>query len=179
MDTLQTIAKRRSVRAFKDDQIPEEILMKILEAARAAPSAGNRQARDIIVVNNREIKKTLTEAALGQRFIEEAPIVLVFCAIPERSAQRYGDRGRNLYCVLDAAASAENVLLAAHALGLGTCWIGAFNDDMVARALGFPSDARPVAIIPLGYPAEKPDETPRLIFKEFIHLNQYGQQWRN
>jgi nitroreductase len=179
MDTLQTIAKRRSIRAFKDNQIPEEILMKILEAARAAPSAGNRQARDIIVIDNGEIKKILTEAAFGQEFIEEAPIVLVFCAVRERSARRYGDRGRNLYCILDAAASAENVLLAAHALGLGTCWIGAFNDDMVAETLGLPSDARPIALIPVGYPAEKPDETPRLVFKEFIHLNQYGRQWRD
>jgi len=175
---LQTIAKRRSIRAFKRDQVPSEALLQILEAARSAPSAGNRQARDIIVVRDRAVKRALAEAALDQEFIEEAPIDLVFCINPRRSAQRYGERGRNLYCILDAAASAENALLAAHALGLGTCWIGAFHDNAVARILGLPSDMRVVAIVPLGYTAEEPEPTPRLPFEEFVHLDRYGQRLR-
>ena len=178
MDTLQTIARRRSIRAFKGDPVPREILIQVLEAARAAPSAGNCQARDIIVVRDRAVRKALAEAALKQEFIEEAPIDLVFCINPKRSARRYGERGCNLYCILDTAASVENALLAAHALGLGTCWVGAFHDNLVAKALGLPPDVRPLAIVPLGYRAEEPDPTPRLSFEEFVHLDRYGQRWR-
>ena len=178
MDTLRTIVSRRSIRAFKNDPVPREVLLQILEATRAAPSAGNRQARDIIVVRDKAVKKALAEAALDQEFIEEVPIDLVFCINPGRSAQRYGERGRNLYCILDSAASVENALLAAHALGLGTCWVGAFHDNMVVRVLGLPSDMRVVAIIALGYPAEDPEPTPRLPFEEFVHLDRYGQKWR-
>jgi len=178
MDALQTIARRRSIRAFKSAPIPREVLIRILEAARSAPSAGNRQARDIIVVRDRTVKRALAEAALDQEYIEEAPIDLVFCVNPERSARRYGDRGRNLYCILDTAASVENALLAAHALGLGACWVGAFYDHQVARTLGLPPDMRPVAIVPLGYPAEDPEPTPRLRFEEFVHMDRYGQRWK-
>jgi len=178
MDILQTIAKRRSIRAFKSDPVPREALVQILEAARAAPSAGNLQAREIIVVRDRTVKKALAEAALGQEFIEEAPIDMVFCINPRRSEQRYGERGRSLYCIMDTAASVENALLAAHALGLGACWVGAFHDRMVAAALNLPRDLRPVAIVSLGYPAESPEPTPRLRFEEFVHLDRYGQRWR-
>jgi len=178
MDTLQTMVKRRSIRVFKRDPVPREGLLQILEAACLAPSAGNCQARDIIVVRDRAVKRALAEAALDQEFIDEAPIDLVFCVNPRRPAQRYGERGRNLYCILDTAASVENALLAAHALGLGTCWVGAFHDNMVARVLGLPPDMRVVAIVPLGYPAEDPEPTPRLPFEEFVHLDRYGQKWR-
>lgn len=178
MDILQTMARRRSIRAFRDDPVPREALVQILEAARAAPSAGNRQARDIIVVRDRAVKKNLAESALGQEFVEEAPIDLVFCTNPKRSVQRYGDRGRNLYCILDTAASVENALLAAHSLGLGACWVGAYHDDRVAKALSLPPEMRPIAIVPLGYPAEEPEPTPRLPFEEFVHLDRYGQRWR-
>jgi nitroreductase len=178
MDTLQAIASRTSIRAYRKDPISPETVLRILEAARAAPSAGNRQAREIIVVEDSCAKSALAEAALGQDFIKEAPVNLVFCANPERSAQRYSERGSNLYCILDAAASIENSLLAAHALGLGACWIGAFNDDQVRIALGLPASLRPVAIIPIGYPAEQPEPTPRLRLIDFTHQDHYGQRWR-
>lgn len=173
MELFEAIMERRSVRAFKPTPIPDELLDKILEAARWAPSAGNCQARDFIIVQDLEVKRKLCEAALGQGFIEDAPLNVVVCANERRSARRYGSRGRGFYCLLDAAASVQNILLAVHALGLGACWIGAFNDRMVAEVLNLPQWLRPVAIIPIGYPDEKPWTTPRLPLKNLVYINRY------
>lgn len=178
MDVFEAIINRRSIRAFKSDPVPEESLDKILEAARWTPSAGNCQARDFVIVRDSEVKRELCEAALGQSFIEEAPIDIVVCANEERSARRYGDRGRELYCLLDAASAVQNVLLAVHALGLGACWIGAFHDGMVAQVLSLPKGVRPVAIIPIGYPAETPWTTPRMSLKDLVHINRYEAKRR-
>jgi nitroreductase len=178
MDILQTIARRRSIRAFKPDQINDEILTQVLTAAQAAPSAGNRQAREIIIVRDKAVKTALAKAAFHQFFLQEAPVDLVFCANPLKSQQRYGERGHDLYCILDTAASAQNVLLAAYALGLGSCWVGAFNEEAVREAVGLPKDVRPITLIPLGYPAEQPEPTARLSLAEFVHAERYGQPWR-
>jgi len=161
MDVFECIKNRRSIRRFSPDEIEEEKLDKILDAARWAPSAGNLQARDIIVVRNPEIKKKLMMAALGQDFILEAPVVLVVCANKSKSAFRYGIRGEKLYCIQDATASIQNILLAAHALGLGSCWVGAFDTEIVKRILEIPGDVEPIAIIPIGYPGESPSPPPR------------------
>lgn len=180
MDVFEAIMARRSVRRFKSDDFPDELLDKVLEAARWAPSAGNCQGRDFIVVRDAGVKKELCEAALSQRFIEDAPINIVVCANDRRSARRYGRRGRTLYCLLDAAASAQNILLAVHALGLGACWIGAFSDSRVKRALNLPEWLRPVAIIPVGYPDEAPWTTSRLPLTDVVHVDRYLRRsgWR-
>jgi len=173
MDVFEAIKGRRSIRAYKPNPIPDELLSKILEAAQWAPSAGNRQARDFIIVRDPEVKRGLCKAALEQCFIEEAPVDIVVCANEERSASRYGERGRWLYCLLDAAASVQNILLAAHALGLGACWIGAFHDQEVAKTLGLPGWLRPIAIIPIGYPAERPWPTSRMPPESLVHRDRY------
>ena len=173
MDVYEAIVSRRSIRAFKLDNIPEKILNKILEAAWWAPSAGNLQAREFILVTDPELKRKLCNAALGQSFIEEAPIDIVVCTNERRSAQRYGQRGKELYCIQDATASVQNILLAAHALGLGTCWVGAFSEENVSEALNLPNGVKPIAIIPLGYPAEHPSVTPRMRLKDLVHKNRY------
>ena len=178
MDVFEAIINRRSVRAFKQDPIPEELLNKVLEAARWAPSAGNLQARDYIIVRDPEIKRKLCEAALSQRFIEEAPLDLVVCANEERSAWKYGARGKELYCLLDAAAAVQNLLLAVHALGLGACWIGAFHDEAVSKTLNLPRGIRPMAIIPMGYPDQTPRAPPRMSLKDVVHLNRYEAKRR-
>ena len=128
LDVFEVIKKRRSIRSFKSKPIPKEFLNRILEAAQWAPSAGNCQARDFIIVNDLEVKRRLRDAALDQSFIEEAPVNIIVCANEERSSRRYGDRGRKLYCLLDAASAVQNILLAVHALGLGACWIGAIQE---------------------------------------------------
>jgi nitroreductase len=173
VDLFEVILERRSVRAFTPEAVPDEVVDTIVDAARWAPSAGNCQARDFIVVKDPLVKKALSEAALEQRFIEASPITIVVCANDRRSAYRYGRRGRDLYCLLDAAAATQNLILAVHALGLGACWVGAFDDSRVGEALNLPTWLKPVAIIPIGYPKEKPWTPQRLPLKNLIHNDRY------
>ena len=178
VELFEALRERRSVRSFTSEPIPSTFLEKILEAARWAPSAGNCQARDVIIIQNDKIKQKLSAAALDQICIEEAPINIVVCANELRSARRYGDRGKAFYCILDAAATVQNILLAAHGLGLGACWIGAFNDQLVSEILYLPTWLRPVAIIPIGHPGETPEKPQRLSLKDLVHIDRYQQPLR-
>ncbi len=173
MDVLEAIKGRRSVRAFKPDDVPNAVVEQLIDAARWAPSAGNIQPWEFIIVRNPELKRKLAEAALGQRFIEEAPVVVVVCANEIRSTQGYGMRGKNLYCIQDTAAAIQNLLLAAYSMGLGTCWVGAFREEEARRALRIPEGIRPVAIIPIGYPAESPTAPAKRSLKQIIHYETY------
>jgi len=173
MDVFEAIKKRRSIRAFKNIDVSDEIVEKLIDAARWAPSAGNIQPWEFIVVRNLDAKRRLAEAALSQTFIEEAPVVIVVCADYQRSARGYGSRGATLYCIQDTAAAIQNIHLAAIALGLGTCWIGAFREEPVKKLLGIPDGVRPVAIIPVGYPAEQPAPRPRRPLNEIIHREMF------
>lgn len=175
VDTIIEIIKgRRSIRSFKvDEKIPREDLLKILEAATYAPSAGNRQPWEFIIVEKEDIKKKISEAAYGQMWMMEAPIIIVVCANEDRSASRYGERGRRLYCIQDTAAAIQNMLLVAYAMGYGTCWVGAFNEEEVRRILGIPSGVRPIAIIPIGKPDEKPFMPPRIPLEKLLHYEKY------
>jgi SagB-type dehydrogenase family enzyme len=146
---------------------------QLIEAARWAPSAGNIQPWGFIIVRNQETKKLLTEAALGQKFIEEAPLVIVVCADENRSSQGYGLRGKTLYCLQDTSAAIQNIHLLACSLGLGSCWIGAFREDKAREALKIPDGIRPVAIIPVGYPAETPKPRSRRSIEEIVHFETY------
>lgn len=173
VDVFEAIKGRRSIRAFQSRDVPSEIVEKLIEAARWAPSAGNIQPWEFVIVRNPETKKRLAEAALGQSFIEEAPVVIVVCADEERSASGYGSRGRTLYCIQDTAAAIQNIHLAAYALGLSTCWVGAFREDEARKILKIPEGVRPVAIIPVGYPAESPTPRSRRPLKQIIHYERF------
>lgn len=155
MEFFEVIEKRRSVRAFEKKDVPPEVVGRILQAAIRAPTAGNRQPWHFYVVRDKATQQALAEAARGQDFLSEAPVDIVVCADAEQSAGRYGDRGRELYCLQDTAAAAEHILLAAVALGLGSCWVGAFDEAEAARALRLPRHHRPVAILPIGTPARE------------------------
>ncbi|MEM2954120.1 MAG: nitroreductase family protein, partial [Candidatus Bathyarchaeia archaeon] len=150
MDVLEAIKGRRSIRAFKNVDVSEETVERLIDAARWAPSAGNIQPWEFIIIRKHEIKRKLAEAALGQSFIEEAPVVIVVCADEVRSAQGYGLRGKTLYCIQDTAAAIQNLHLAAYATGLGTCWVGAFREDEAGKVLKTPPGIRPIAMIPVG-----------------------------
>lgn len=160
------INKRRSVRSYHDREVSPATVTRLLEAAVMAPSAGNLQAWHFVVARRPEARAALARAALDQEFIAQAPVVVVVCADPERSATRYGQRGRTLYCLQDAAAATQNLLLAATAHGLGTCWVGAFDEVRVREVLGIPASLRPVALVPVGYPAEAPEARPRRPLEE-------------
>jgi nitroreductase len=173
MDVLEAIKGRRSIRAFKSEDVSQEIIEKLIDAAIYAPSAGNIQPWEFIIVRKLNIKKNLVEAASGQSFIEEAPVVIVVCANENRSSQGYGARGKTLYCVQDTAAAMQNILLFAYSLGLGTCWIGAFREEEVKEILKIPFGIRPVAIIPVGYPAEFPSPRSRRPINLIVHYETF------
>jgi nitroreductase len=170
---FEAIKSRRSVRAFTREDVSKEEVEKLIDAARWAPSAGNIQPWEFIVVRKPEIKRRLSIAALRQTFIEEAPVVIVVCANQMRSGRGYGARGVNLYCLQDTAAAIQNMLLAACALGLATCWVGAFREEEAKKALNLPEGVRPIAIIPVGHPAEKPLGRSRRPLSEIIHYETY------
>lgn len=173
MDVFNAIKGRRSIRSFKRKDVPDNDLRKILEAGIWAPSAGNLQSWEFIIVKRDDVKRELARAAYGQHFIAEAPVVIVVCANIERSAAYYGERGRTLYTLQDTAAAIQNILLAAYALGYGTCWIGAFSEEAVKEILEIPYNIRPVAIIPLGIPATKPRPPPRMPLEKVVHHEKY------
>jgi nitroreductase len=169
MDFFEVIRNRHSVRKYKNKPIEEEKMKKILETINSAPSAGDLQAYEIFLVKDLEKKRALAEAALNQDSIVEAPVVLVFCAHPSRSSWRYGNRGEKLYSLQDATIAASYAQLAATALGLASVWIGSFYEDRVLKVIGNPKGVVPVAIIPIGYPAEEPYTTPRRKLKDLVH----------
>jgi nitroreductase len=176
LDVFKAIKTRRSIRAFTDQRVTNEEVQKLIEAARWAPSAGNIQPWGFIIVRDPQVKHGLCEAALNQTFIEEAPVVIVVCANPMQSSKGYGSRGTDLYCIQDTAAATQNILLAAHALGLAACWVGAFNEEEAKKVLAVPDELRPIAIVPVGHPAEKPRARPRKQLNEIMHHETFSRK---
>lgn len=173
MDVLEAIKGRRSIRTFTDQPVSEEEVKTLIDAARHAPSAGNMQPWEFIIVRKPEVKREIAVAALNQGFIEEAPVVIVACANIERSGSGYGSRGAMLYCIQDTAAATQNILLTAYAMGLGTCWVGAFKEEEVKKALGIPDGVRPVTIIPVGRSTAKPLQRPRRPINDIVHYERF------
>lgn len=166
---LDKIRSRRSIRKFKSESIDEAVIKDIVKAGFSAPSGGNRQPWRVIIVKDQDVKDQLVNAAGGQTFIAKAPVVFVVCGVPEESAERYRERGRTLYVLQDTAALTLNILHAAHILGYGACWIGAFNEEEVSSVLRIPSDMRPVAMIPVGKIEGKlPEMRPRRDLTEVV-----------
>ncbi len=172
MELKEAIQSRRSVRSFSSTPIPKTIIDEILLFANQAPSAGNLQARDFIVIDDQHIKEQLCAAALNQIFLTQAPIVIAVCANKKRIAS-YGTRGKQLYCIQDAAAAVENILLSAVDNGLAACWVGAFDEQIVSNILQVPSDIIPVALIPLGYSTKKGKGPKRKDIKDLVHTNHW------
>jgi nitroreductase len=169
MNLLETIKNRRSIRKFQKKEIPEKIIDQLIEALIWAPSAGNLQSRKFYFVFKQEIKEKLVKAALEQDFIAQAPLVIVGCS-DDKISIRYGERGKNLYSICDVATSIQNLMLLAVEKGLGTCWVGAFDEKEVSKNLNLPENLRPIAIIPVGYPAEKPKAPPRVLKSKAIEF---------
>jgi nitroreductase len=167
MEFADVITKRRSIRKYKSDPVSKEDIEYILEAARLAPSWANSQCWKFVVVTDPGIKEELAKA--GNSWIAHAPVVIAACADPARP----GTKGDQQYYMLDVGIAMEHVVLAAADRGLGTCWIGAFNEDAAKKALGVPENIRVVASTPLGYPDESPGPRPRKPLEETMCLNKY------
>lgn len=173
MDLNDAIMNRRSIRKYKDKEIDDNLINKIVEAGIWAPSAGDLQAWEVIVVKGEQSKTNLCICGYLRDFIAEAPIILVICAHTQKSGAFYGERGRELYCIQDAACATQNMLLKIHELGLSACWIGSFEEESVSEKMEIPKGVRPVAMIPIGYPDENPVPPPRREIKECIHYEKY------
>lgn len=165
MRIKDAVKERRSIRKFLSKEIPAEILEDIKDALIWAPSAGNFQSRKFYFVFNQEIKEKIVAVALNQTFIAKAPLVIVAC-IDNQIKLHYGERGVEVYSIQDVAASIMGMMLVAHESGLGSVWIGAFDEDKISKILGLPKNLRPTAIIPVGYPASIPMPPPR-VSKEY------------
>lgn len=177
-DFFEVVESRRSIRAFLSKEVDDESLIKILQTANSAPSAGDLQAYEIVVVRDVRRKEKLALAAFGQDFLARAPVVLVFVADPKRSSRRYGRRGSELYCIQDATIGACYAQLAAHALGLGSVWVGAFDDEAVLDVIGATPDLVPVAMIAIGHPAENPEKRPRRALHDIVRLEDISYAFR-
>jgi nitroreductase len=169
MDFFDIIATRHSMRKYAETQLEEEKLQKILAATNRAPSDGNLQGYEIYVVRRLEQRLALVKAAGDQEFLAEAPVVLVFCADPARSAVKYGKRGKTLYCIQDATIACTYSQLAARALGLDSVWVGAFEETAVSEIVQIPPGLRPVAMLPIGYAGKVPSERLRRELADLVH----------
>jgi len=172
MDVVECIEQRWSVRSFTEEPVPEDVVNECLRLGALAPSAGNLQARDFIVVRDPETRKQLAKAAFGQDFVEQAQVVIVCCSNLAR-IRNYGVRGTDLYCIQDTAAAAENMLLYLTSNGFGSCWVGAFDEMQVIRLLGLPENVRPTCMLPIGKPKETPRRTPRLKLDTVVHKERW------
>lgn len=161
MDVLDAVKGRRSIRRFKNTPIPASLISTLEESLLEAPSAGNLQSRRFYFVFRGETRAQIARAAYRQNFIQEAPLALVCCA-DLKIASHYRERGRSLYCLQDVAASIENLMLVAYSIGLGTVWVGAFDEKEVGKILNLADHIRPVAIVPVGYPDEDPPSHGRI-----------------
>jgi nitroreductase len=168
MDVMEAILSRRSVRKYHNQPIPDEDLAAILEAARQAPSARNRQPWHMVAVLDRGQRLKLAGLCLGQLWLAKAGMLLVGIARPKVSEN---------WCVIDTTIALENAVLAAQGLGYGSCWIGAFHQGGVKALLGIPDEERVVAILAVGVPAQEPKARSRKPLTELISRDKYGQEW--
>lgn len=170
MDVKEAIRRRRSVRAYLPKPVPEDVLNRILDSARLAPSARNRQEWRFIVVRDPEMRAKVVGATNNQVFVGTAPVILVFCATEGDDLMRCGQN-----CgTVDTSIAMSYVTLAAVEEGLATCWVGSFYEDKMKSALGIPEKPRVVAISPLGYPAEDPPARDRKAAGEVVLFDKWG-----
>ena len=173
METQECIRTRRSIRKYKDKPVEWDKVAQILDAGRLAPSAGNIQNWKFVVARNDSVRKKLAEAAFDQGWMEDAPVHIVIVGEPEKAHRFYGARGEGLYTTQGCAAAIENMLLAANDVELGACWVGAFDEYKVRRALAISEEAYPQAIITIGYSDEKPDMPTRTALEHIVYMDRW------
>jgi nitroreductase len=165
MSLLEKILSRKSIRSYENKEIPEEVLHKILEAGRQAPSAANRQPLRFVIVKDQETKKNLINASFNG-FIKEASVVIVGCANVDSLLT-------GKWAVVDTTIAMQNMVIAAWTFGVGSCWIGAFNEEKVKDLLKIPAKWKVVAFVTLGYPAEQPKPKNKKPFEEMFGFDKF------
>jgi nitroreductase len=184
MDTLEAIKTWRSTRKFQDRPVEEEKLEEILDAVRRAPSWANTQCWKLVVVEDEDMKRKLSELAFVESFfaplgyksnpaqkgIVQAPVVIVLCADPARSGKLWDQH----YYMTDAGIASQNLMLAAHSLGLGTVFVGVFEEEKIKSLLDIPGEIRIVGLFPVGYPLEPGETRPRKSLREIVYSGKWG-----
>ena len=180
MEVLEAIRTRRSIRKYTADPVDDRTLETVLEAARQAPSWANTQCWHFVAVRDVETKSqlsdTLNETNPARDAVRNAPLVIVACAELGRAGHKDGEvtTDKGDWFLFDVALSMQNLVLAAHSLGLGTVYVGRFDAEKAARILSVPEEYRVVAMTPLGYPAETKDPRPRKELNEIVHYDKWG-----
>lgn len=169
MDVLSAVKGRRSIRNYKNQPVEDEKLMKVLEAARLSPSAKNLQEWKFVVVKDKRTRQLLSEAAGNQLFVSKAPVIIVACGTNPQGVMVCG---QYRYTV-DLSIATAYMILAAYEQGLGTCWLGHFDEKRVKEILGIPEAVRVVTMTPLGYPDEIPAQKPRKSLEEIVCYERY------
>ena len=170
MTVMEAIQKRRSIRKYSDQPIEEDKLQRVLEAARLSPSAGNQQNWKFIVVRDADKRAKLMDAAKQQLFVGQAPAIIVACGTEPRGIMTCG---QPRYTV-DLSIAVAYMILEAAEIGLGTCWLGRFDENKVKAVLGIPDEVRVVSMFPLGYPEESPPPRSRKKIEEIVCYDQYS-----
>lgn len=184
METLEAIRTRRSVRRFSDQPVEPEKLQAVLEALQQAPSWSNKQCWSLVVVQDQEVRTKISDLSFvesffatygyksnpAQKALAQAPIVIVACTDPHQSGELYGQQ----YYMADMGIATENLMLAAHDQGLGSVFVGVFDEERLKELLAIPPHIRIVGLFPLGYPAgEAKGGPPRKPLKEFVHYGKW------
>lgn len=179
METLDCIKTRRSIRKYRDIPVEQDKLARIIDAASWAPSAGNVQNWSFLIINSFELIQSVAEACHQQYWIGTAPAVILVCSDPEKAGHLYGDMGRDKYSRQNCAAAVQNMLLAAHELGLGSCWVGSGDEQKLKDLFSVPDHIEIEAILTLGYPAEDPDEPSRFVLYDQVFFNTWEGRFKD
>jgi nitroreductase len=175
MDVFEAILGRRSVRQYKSNPVPEKLIEKILDAARWAPSGSNIQPWKFIVVSDRDLLEVIRKMSPG--YLGETPLAILVCSDKEKEYRVGGTLGRDYMSVADCSMAVENMLLAAYALGLGTCVVKSFSRAAVREMLEIPDDIEPELMVVVGYPVQTPKPPARIPLRQIAFLNKYGRKF--
>ena|SRR3989338_1520711 len=178
LGVLECIKTRRTVRKYIDAPVSWELITNVIDAGKAAPSSGNLQNWKFIIVLNKDKRAAIAEACLQQYWMADAPCHIVVCGETNKAIRFYGIRGDRLYTIQNCAAACQNMSLAAHHLGLGSAWVGAFDENMLKRALGIPDEVRPQAVITLGYPGESVPEPLHQTIENVTYFEVWGSRMK-
>jgi nitroreductase len=169
MEFIDILKTRRAIRKYSDKDVSEELVKEIIELANSSPSAGNVQARAVVIVKDQAVIEKIRAVSRGlSRFEGKVSFILVILSKPRESEERYEERGKNLYALQDATIFASYIQLIATDRGLSTCWVGSFNESDVEEILDLPEEVKPVAMIPLGYALETAEMKERKSLNEII-----------
>lgn len=175
MQVFEAIKGRRSIRKYEPRSVPDELIERILEAGQWAPTAGNIQPWKFIVVKDLKILDMVRKVSPG--YFGDAPLAVAVCSDRERAYRVGGKLCRDYLCIVDCAMAVENMLLAAHALGLGACSVKSFSSTAVKEILEIPEGIEPELLVIIGYPDERPQAPQRFTLEEITYLNKYGKKW--